>query len=283
MQTTPTTETPAGVASPAARFRPTDDPRIVVEVVRRPAAEHRSLVIIPTYNERENLPLLVEAILATDPDIDILVVDDASPDATGELAEQLATATGRVAVIHREDKLGLGTAYLAGFAWAIEHGYDRIVQMDADFSHRPEDLPRLLAASEEADLVIGSRNVAGGRITGWSPLRHLLSKGGSLYARLLLDLPVRDCTAGFKCFRREALAALDLSAIRANGYAFQIEVNHTCARAGLRITEVPVEFPDRTRGQSKMSGAIALEACLLVLRLRARRGQRARVPAVATR
>jgi dolichol-phosphate mannosyltransferase len=173
-----------------------------------------------------------------------------------------------VTVLHRTGKLGLGTAYVLGFWHALAHPYERIVEMDADFSHRPTDLVRLLQAAEHADVVVGSRNVPGGRVVGWSPLRHFVSKGGSLYARLLLGLAVRDCTSGFKCFRRRALEALDLSALRSNGYAFQVEVNYACARAGLRVAEVPIVFPDRTRGTSKMSWRIAAEAAVLVLRLR---------------
>ena len=229
----------------------------------------RSLVIVPTYNEKENLPRLVPAILYVHPDLDLLVVDDNSPDGTGRLAEELAAASdGRLHVLHRPGKLGLGTAYVAGFAWALAHGYDRIVEMDADFSHRPQDLPALLAAADRADVVIGSRNIPGGRTVGWSWVRNMISKGGSLYARLLLGLPVRDCTGGFKCLSREALERLDLENLLSNGYAFQVEVNYACAKAGLRFAEVPITFNDRTAGKSKMSVAIAVEAAALVLRLK---------------
>jgi len=231
-------------------------------------ASMRALVIIPTYNEQENIHSLVQAVLAEDERIDVLVVDDASPDGTGGIADALARDSGRVHVIHRSGKLGLGTAYVAGFQYALAHRYDRVIEMDADFSHRPEDLPRLIAASDEADVVVGSRNVPGGRAEGWSPLRHLVSKGGSLYARLLLGLPIKDCTSGFKCFRRAAIELLDLPALRSNGYAFQVEVNHACAQSGLRLAEVPIVFPDRIRGRSKMSWHIAVEAAWLVLRLR---------------
>jgi dolichol-phosphate mannosyltransferase len=226
------------------------------------------LVIIPTYNERENLPRLVQALLAIDPELHILVVDDGSPDGTGAIAERLGQETGRVEVIHRTGKQGLGTAYVAGFRHALARGYDKVMEMDADFSHRPEDLPKLLAAADHADVVIGSRNVPGGRVVGWSLLRQLISRGGSIYARLLLGLPVYDCTSGFKCFRRSALQVLDLSSLRSNGYAFQVEVNYACARAGLRFAEVPIVFPDREQGKSKMSWRIATEAAWLVLRLR---------------
>ena len=195
-------------------------------------------------------------------------MDDGSPDGTGALADAMDRASARVHVIHRARKQGLGTAYVAGFQYALAHGYDRVVEMDADYSHRPEDLPRLIAAADEADVVVGSRNVPGGRAEDWSWLRHLVSKGGSWYARLLLSIPVRDCTSGFKCFRRAAIELLDLPALRSNGYAFQVEVNHACAQAGLRFAEIPIVFPDRTRGQSKMSWHIAVEAAWLVLRIR---------------
>ena len=231
-----------------------------------------ALVIIPTYNERDNLQRLVTAVLAVDPVLRILVVDDNSPDGTGELAEELARQTGRVHVLHRAGKLGLGSAYIAGFQFAMARGYDRMVEMDADFSHRPEDLPRLLAAADSADLVIGSRNVPGGRAENWSLLRHVISKGGSLYARLLLGLPIKDCTSGFKCFRREALAAVPFEGVRSNGFGFQVEMNWLIQRAGLRITEVPIVFPDRTVGKSKMSLHIMLEAARRVYELR-RQGQ----------
>ncbi|HZT08007.1 MAG TPA: polyprenol monophosphomannose synthase [Chloroflexota bacterium] len=227
-----------------------------------------ALVIIPTFNERDNLPALVEAILSLDAGLHVLIVDDGSPDGTGEIADRLARETGRVSVLKRSGKQGLGTAYVAGFRYALSHDFDLVVEMDADFSHRPEDLPRLIAAAKEADVVIGSRNVPGGRVVGWSPLRQLVSKGGSIYARLLLGLPVADCTSGFKCFRRSALQILDLDALRSNGYAFQVEVNFACAQAGLRFAEVPIVFPDRARGKSKMSWHIAAEAAWLVLRFR---------------
>lgn len=233
-----------------------------------PTVAMRTLVIIPTYNERDNLPPLVEAVLGVNPTLDVLVVDDNSPDGTGALAEAFARRNGRVRVLHRPGKGGLGTAYLAGFRYALDRGYARVVEMDADFSHRPEDLPLLLHAAETADVVVGSRNVPGGRVENWFPVRNAISKGGSLYARAVLGLPVKDCTGGFKCFRREALTALDLDRVRSNGFGFQIELNYLCHRADLRIVEVPIVFPDRTRGASKMSGRIAAEAALMVLRLR---------------
>jgi dolichol-phosphate mannosyltransferase len=232
----------------------------------------RSLVIIPTYNERENLSPLISAVLAAGPALDVLVVDDNSPDGTGRIADELSRSQPRVKVLHRAGKQGLGTAYIAGFRAALSQGYDRILQMDADFSHKPEDLPRLLRAAESADLVIGSRNVRGGRVENWSLLRRGISRGGSLYARLLLRLPIQDCTGGFKCFRGEILRALDLGSVRSNGYGFQVEMNYLCHRAGARIVEIPITFPDRTAGRSKMSKAIVFEAARLVWQLRRRDG-----------
>jgi dolichol-phosphate mannosyltransferase len=198
------------------------------------------------------------------------VVDDNSPDGTGELADHLSGVDPRVKVLHRPRKQGLGTAYVAGFDYAIAAGYTYIVQMDGDFSHRAEDLPRLIAAVQDADVAIGSRNIRGSQVVGWSLLRHLVSRVGSFYARLMLGLPIRDCTSGFKCFRSTALQTLDRTLLRANGYAFQIEVSHACTRAGLRMVEVPIVFPDRALGKSKMSPRIVLEAALLVLGLRFR-------------
>jgi dolichol-phosphate mannosyltransferase len=231
----------------------------------------RPLTIIPTYNERENLPRLVPALLSKEPALEVLVVDDASPDGTGDIAESLARETGRVRVLHRKGKLGLGTAYVAGFEYALHHGYDPVVQMDADFSHRPEDMPRLLRAAQFADVVIGSRNIRGGQVENWSLLRRYVSKGGSLCTRSLLGLPIRDCTSGFKCFRREVLKTIDFESIESHGYAFQVEMNYLCHRIGFCIVEVPIVFPDRTAGRSKMSMPIVLEAAGLVWKLRSRR------------
>lgn len=232
----------------------------------------RCLCIIPTYNERENLPRLVSDLLDRVPGLEVLVVDDGSPDGTADVAGELAEATGRVRVLRRAGKMGLGSAYVTGFGYALEHGYDYVIQMDADLSHRPEDLPRLLeAAREGAGVAIGSRYVPGGRVEDWSTVRRLVSKGGSLYARTILGLPIRDCTSGFKCFRRETLEAVDFAGVRSNGYGFQVEVNYLCHRAGLRIVEVPIVFPDRTAGRSKMSPAIFLEATILVWKLRYRK------------
>jgi len=232
------------------------------------ASGARALVVIPTYNERDNLTRLVAALLERAPSVEVLVVDDGSPDGTGEIAEALARETGRVKVLHRAGKQGLGTAYVAGFEYALDHDYEYVIQMDADFSHRPEDLPRLLQAARFADVVIGSRDVPGGRAEDRSLARRLISKGGSFYARTLLDLPIQDCTAGFKCFRRETLEALHLDGVKSNGYGFQVEMNHLCNRAGFRIVEVPIVFPDRAAGRSKMAWGIFLEAATLVWKLR---------------
>lgn len=236
----------------------------------------RALVVLPTYNERENLPRIVPAILAQADTLDVLIVDDNSPDGTGELADALA-ADARVAVLHRPEKRGLGSAYVAGFRWALEGGYAHVFEMDADFSHDPADLPRLLAAARESDLVVGSRWIPGGGTSNWSLLRRGISRGGSLYARLILGLPVHDLTSGFKCFRAEVLATLDLESVCSNGYAFQIELNYQCYRRGFRVREVPILFVDRRVGQSKMSSAIVLEAMAVVWRLRRQGSARARI------
>jgi dolichol-phosphate mannosyltransferase len=227
----------------------------------------KPIVIIPTYNERDNLASLIPAIFDVDDALDILVVDDGSPDGTGELVETFIEQTTRVQMLQRGSKQGLGTAYLDGFQYALARRYDYMVQMDADFSHRPEDLPRLLTAAKDADLVIGSRKVPGGRVENWSFVRRFISKGGSFYARTLLGLPIKDCTGGFKCFRRHVLEALDLDTVHSNGYGFQVEMNYLCHRAGFKVIEVPIVFPDRTSGQSK-SARIFLEAATLVWQLR---------------
>jgi dolichol-phosphate mannosyltransferase len=242
-------------------------PLLVEAPEKTQESQNTTLVIIPTYNERENLPRLARAILALDPDLHILVVDDGSPDGTGELADRIADETGRMYVIHRPGKQGLGSAYVAGFRFALLNGFDYVVQMDADFSHRPADLPRLMAAARDADVVIGSRNVAGGQVEHWSFFRNILSKGGSLYARTLLRLPIHDVTGGFKVFTSKALEALDLDALGSNGFGFQVEVNYALARAGMRFVEVPIVFPNREHGTSKMSSHIILEAAVMVLRL----------------
>jgi len=233
------------------------------------------IVITPTYNERENITPFVTAVLAIDPSLHVLVVDDNSPDGTGEVAEDLAATTGRVHVLHRPGKQGLGTAYVRAFQYALAHGYEYIVQMDADLSHRPEDLSRLLDAAPGADLVVGSRYVPGGQVENWSPLRRSISKGGSLYARTLLSMPVKDCTSGFKCFHRRTLQSIDLAGVVSNGFGFQVEMTYLCHRAGMRIVEVPIVFPDRAYGRSKMSRRIFTEAISLVWRIRYRTVQNA--------
>lgn len=231
----------------------------------------RSLVIVPTYNERDNLPSLIPAILSQGDHFNILVVDDNSPDGTGAIADAFAEENARVHVLHREGKLGLGTAYVAGFKLALAWGYDAVFEMDADFSHSPADLPRLLTATARADVAIGSRWILGGGTVNWSLLRKCISRGGSWYAGRILGLPINDLTSGFKCFRRHVLASLDLESLRSNGYGFQVEVNYLCHRGGFRLTEVPIVFPDRTAGSSKMSARIVLEAAARVWQLRFRR------------
>jgi dolichol-phosphate mannosyltransferase len=221
-------------------------------------------LVLPTYNEAENVERIVAAALpqlaSTGLEHRILVVDDSSPDGTGEIAERLAAEHAEVEVLHRPGKQGIGPAYLAGFAHALARGADLVMEMDSDFSHDPADIPRLVAAARDADLVLGSRYVDGGGVTDWGLARRLISRGGSLYARLLLGVPVRDLTGGFKCFRRAVLETLDLSQVGTDGYGFQIEVTYRALRAGFRVVEVPILFRDRRVGASKMSARIALEA-----------------------
>jgi dolichol-phosphate mannosyltransferase len=230
----------------------------------------KACVIIPTYNERENLPRLVPQILQESPNLDVLIVDDASPDGTGSLADALAQEDGRVHVLHRTGKLGLGTAYVDGFRWCLARDYDVIFEMDADFSHDPRDLPRLIAAAEAADLVLGSRYVTGGGINRWGRLRRFVSRGGSAYARFVLGVPVHDLTGGFKCFRRRVLETIDLADVHANGYGFQIELTYKAVRAGFTVKEIPILFGQRSAGVSKMTPRIALEAVWKVPLLRFR-------------
>ena len=236
----------------------------------------RALVCLPTYNERENLEPMVRALAGVlGPDDGVLVVDDGSPDGTGQLAEQLTRELPFVDVLHRPAKAGLGPAYLAGFRRALERGAELVLEMDCDFSHAPEDVPRLIAAAEQADLVLGSRYVDGGGVRNWGLVRRTISRGGSLYAQLLLGVDVRDLTGGFKCYRRAVLERIDLDAIGSLGYAFQIETTYRAARAGFRVVEIPITFTDRQTGGSKMSRAIVLEAVWKVpaLRLAALRGR----------
>jgi dolichol-phosphate mannosyltransferase len=230
---------------------------------------HRALIVVPTYNERDNVPEVVDKFLAPIPDAEILFVDDASPDGTGELIEEIRAGDSRVHAIHRAGKLGLGTAYLAGFGWALERGYDYVFEMDADFSHDPSYLPEMLRlAAEGADMVVGSRYVKGGGTVNWGLARRLISRGGSLYARTILGVGIRDLTSGFVCYRRKTLERLDLDAIHSTGYGFQIEMKYRVLEAGMRIVETPIVFEDRRVGQSKMSGDIVSEAVLMVWRLR---------------
>jgi dolichol-phosphate mannosyltransferase len=225
-----------------------------------------ALVCIPTYNERENVEAICRAVLGVDARLDVLVVDDNSPDGTGQLADALAAAEPRIQVLHREKKEGLGRAYLAAFRWALEHGYRYVFEMDADFSHDPRYLPKLLDEAERgADLVIGSRYVEGGGTVNWGIGRQVISRGGSLYARTILGVRVRDLTAGFKCFRREVLEALDLSSVTSSGYGFQIELTYKTLKKGFRVKEV---LEDRRVGHSKMSRKIFLEALWKVWKLR---------------
>jgi dolichol-phosphate mannosyltransferase len=229
----------------------------------------RGLVIVPTYNERENILRLIDAVLAQDDRLEVLVVDDGSPDGTGALVDERIAADPRVHVIHRPGKLGLGTAYVAGFKWALEHDYEFIFEMDADFSHDPGHLPQFLTSIQEADLVLGSR-YREGRVTvvNWPMARLILSYSANIYARFVTGLPLFDATGGFKCFRRRVLAAIDLDDVRSNGYAFQIEMSFRAWRKGFRIVEIPIVFVDRTEGESKMSKRIVREAVWMVWRLR---------------
>jgi dolichol-phosphate mannosyltransferase len=234
-------------------------------------APQRALVCLPTYDEAENVGPVVAAILAAAP-VDVLVIDDDSPDGTGRIADGIAAREPRVHVLHRARKEGLGKAYLAGFRWALARDYRLVLEMDADFSHSPAHLPALLAAARDADLVLGSRYVAGGGTVNWGLARRLLSRGGSLYARTVLGLPYRDLTGGFKCFRREVLEALDLDRVECTGYAFQIELTHRAHRRGFRVAEVPIVFEDRRVGRSKMSRRIVLEAVRKVWSIRSSGG-----------
>ncbi|HXP90688.1 MAG TPA: polyprenol monophosphomannose synthase [Fibrobacteria bacterium] len=228
----------------------------------------KTLIVVPTYNEKDNLPSLLEALTGFPPEIQILVVDDGSPDGTGEIAERWSSENPRVHVIRRAGKMGLGSAYVAGFRWALERDFERIFEMDADFSHDPKYVPEMLAACETADLVIGSRYLTGVNVVNWPMSRLLLSWCANKYAKFVSGLPIHDCTAGFKCFRREVLEKIDLDRISASGYGFQIELHYKAWKKGFKLAEVPIVFVDRRAGTSKMSGRIIREALLLVLRLR---------------
>jgi dolichol-phosphate mannosyltransferase len=235
----------------------------------------RVIMVIPTYNEAANLAWIVGRLRRAEADVEILIVDDGSPDGTGDLADDLAATDAHLHVIHRTEKAGLGAAYLHGFGWALDHGYDVIGEMDADGSHQPEELGRLLEALKTADLVIGSRWVPGGSVVNWPLSRQALSRGGNLYVRMLLGIRIKDATAGFRLFRRTTLEKIDLGSVESAGYVFQTDLATRTVRAGLSVVEVPIEFVERVRGASKMSGAVASESLKLVTRwgLRERREQ----------
>ena len=224
----------------------------------------RVLVIIPTYDERENLPLIVGRLFAAVPTVHVLVADDSSPDGTGEIADGMAAADDRVHVLHRSTKNGLGAAYVAGFAWGLERGYQVLIEMDADGSHAPEQLPRLLDALNHADVVLGSRYVAGGSVVNWPKRREILSRGGNLYSRLALGVRIYDITGGYRAYRSDVLRALPLEDIESHGYCFQVDLAWRAVQAGFRVTEVPITFTEREIGTSKMSGGIVREALLKV-------------------
>jgi dolichol-phosphate mannosyltransferase len=229
----------------------------------------RALVIVPTYNERFNVARMIPAILAQDPSLEILIVDDGSPDGTGAIVDAIAATNPRVNVIHRASKLGLGTAYIAGFRWALERKYDLVFEMDADFSHNPERLPEFLEAIKEADVVLGSRYQDGHvNVVNWPMSRLFLSYAANIYARGITGLPIFDATGGFKCFRRNVLESIDLNSVKSNGYAFQIEMSYRAWKRGFRLVEIPIIFVDRTEGDSKMSKKIVREAVWMVWRLR---------------
>jgi dolichol-phosphate mannosyltransferase len=230
----------------------------------------KTLIVTPTYNERDNLPVFVDAVRSAAPDADLLVVDDASPDGTGELADSIAGKDPHVRVMHRPGKLGLGTAYVQAFQTGLAQGYERFFEMDTDLSHDPKYLGAFFRALDDgADVVIGSRNFPGGGVEGWGIGRHFLSKGGSLYSRAILGLGVRDLTSGYKAFSRRCLEAIDLATIHSNGYSFQIEMTYRAIRRGMKVVEVPIVFVDRRAGHSKMSRKIFLEGIGVVWKLRA--------------
>jgi dolichol-phosphate mannosyltransferase len=220
----------------------------------------RVLVVIPTYNERDNVEAIVERVIASVADANVLIVDDHSPDGTGKIADEIAAADPRVHVLHRTAKAGLGGAYIAGFGWGLEHGFDVLVEMDADGSHAPEQLSRLLDALRDADLVIGSRWVPGGTVVNWPKSRELLSRGGNLYTRIALGIDLRDATGGYRAYRRAVLEEIDYRSVVSEGYCFQVDLAWRAARGGFRVVEVPITFAERERGESKMSGSIVREA-----------------------
>ena len=228
------------------------------------AQDERALVIIPTYNEKENIRSIVELVLTQAPNLEVLVVDDNSPDGTAAIVTEMAQAQPRVHLLSRAGKLGLGTAYIAGFKWGLAQGYAYLIEMDADFSHDPREIPNMLKAIQQADLVIGSRYIDGVRVVNWPLSRLFLSKGASYYVRIITGLPIHDPTGGFKCFRRIVLESIELDEVRSNGYAFQIEMSFKAWMKGFRIREIPITFADRHAGQSKMCGHIIQEALWMV-------------------
>ena len=259
----------ASVSSGARPFVPVEPTLPPAPIPPADASASRAVVIIPTYNEAQNVPALLRQVMELPGEVAAIVVDDGSPDGTGAIADDIAASEPRVFVLHRPRKLGLGTAYLAGFRWALERAYAYVFEMDADFSHDPGHLPQFLAAIESADLVLGSR-YRHGKVTvvNWPVGRLLLSYGANIYARFVTGLPLYDATGGFKCFRRSVLEAIDLDDVRSNGYGFQIEMSFRAWRQGFRIVEIPIVFHDRTEGESKMSRQIVREAVLMVWRLR---------------
>lgn len=228
----------------------------------------KALVLLPTYNEKENIERIIPEILKQDDRLFVLVIDDNSPDGTGKIADRIASRNPRVLVLHREKKQGLGQAYIAGFRWALEHGYDYVFEMDADFSHDPKYLPDFLKTIKDNDIVLGSRYISGVNVINWPMMRLLLSYYANVYSRVITGLPLRDATGGFKCFRRKVLESIDLSEVRSNGYSFQIEMSYRAYKKGFRIKEIPIVFVDRTAGTSKMSKHIVREAIFMVWRLR---------------
>jgi len=228
----------------------------------------KALVLIPTYNERENLVPLMKQIFSEGLPLEVLIIDDHSPDGTGAVADELAAADPRVHVMHRAGKMGLGSAYVAGFRYALERDYDAVFEMDADFSHNPDSLPEFLRELENADLVVGSRYLHGVTVVNWPLKRLVLSYGANVYSRIITGIPIKDLTGGYKCFRRQVLESLDLSRVRSDGYGFQIEINYKAWRKGFRIREIPILFVDRRAGESKMNRRIVWEAAWMVWRLR---------------
>jgi dolichol-phosphate mannosyltransferase len=228
----------------------------------------QAMVVIPTYNERDNIEAIVQSVLSVAPDEHVTVVDDGSPDGTGEIADSLAAGDSRIHIIHRAGKMGLGTAYITGFKYALDQGAPLVFEMDADFSHNPSLIPSFIHTARNYDVVIGSRYVSGGGTENWGAVRKLISMGGSLYAKIILGMPVWDLTGGFNCWRRSVLESIDLDAVTSNGYAFQIEMKYRAFRRGFRLTEIPITFVDRRVGESKMSGAIVREAFWRVWRFR---------------